>query len=424
MSGPSHRTIDGWRPWHSLHAGAHPVRLATRTGRWGLVYALDPTFGRQRLVQARRLQGGAFPQIAPIVHIEDQGPGAVVTRFFAGPTLSDLIGRGRSGRAAVSVPRAVALVAATAEAYGRLGEPHGAIDGTEVRVGPDGRVMVHTLGPSGAERATYLGRSTWVPTLRLMAREMVTRQALGPSTDVYSLGALLYELIFGRPVLPGGGDMERMMALVQSVPVSFETTAAVPAGLLSLLRKALDHHPGARPADLPSFAAALRPFAEDGPVEALTPTERAAASITTRDEGLGPTERAALWASLRDPLVQAVWSGRVEACDVVALVALASEARADLRAVRADPKAARGAFGLIEALDGGAGVEAPRVRRVRLGAVEVEVCGESWEAMHAAGTRNGMEARHCARCREVVVRVDGIAEGVLAVGHHCTRFEG
>jgi len=428
MAASAHGDTEGWRRWHTLRSGAYEVALATRRGHWGLVYELDPTFAGPCLANARRLQAETHPQVAPIVQVDPGSPDTVVTRFFAGPTLAELVGRWRNTPAAVSVPRAVALVAGAAEAYGwvtaQLGAPLGSIDGTEVRVGADGQVRVHTPGPSGAERAVVLGRPSWVSTVRLMARERVTREAFGPSTDVYSLAALLYELIFGHPVLPGAGDMDRVMALVRSVPAQLEPREGVPPGLVSLLQAALDHNPAARPADLPTFAAALRPFAEDGAVAALTPTERAAASITTQDRDLAPSARAELWAALKPSLVQAVWRGRVEPCDAVVLIALAPEARDALRAVRADPTAARGDFGLVDALCEGAAVPMSRVRRVRLGAVEVEVCGEAWDTMHDAGSRNGMEARHCTRCREVVVRVDGFEDGVLAVGHHCTRFEG
>jgi hypothetical protein len=316
MAASAYGETEGWRRWHSLRAGAHEVSLATRRGHWGLVYDLDPAFAGPCLANARRLQAGTHPQVAPIVQVDPGSHDTVVTRFFAGPTLAELIGRWRNTPAAVSVPRAVALVAGAAEAYGwvtaQLGAPLGGIDGTEVRVGADGRVRVHTPGPSGYERAVVLGRPSWVPTVRLMAREMVTGKGLEPSSDVYSLAALLYELLFGHPVLPGASDMERIMALVQSIPVQFEPREGVPTGLVSLLQAALDHNPAARPADLPTFAAALRPFAAHGPFDALTPTERAAVSLTTRDRDLTPSERAELWAALKPSLVEAVWRGRVE----------------------------------------------------------------------------------------------------------------
>jgi ATP-binding cassette subfamily B protein len=117
-------------------------------------------------------------------------------------------------------------------------------------------------------------------TFAYMAPEQIEphRAAIGPATDIYALGVLLYEQLTGRPPFVA----DNMMALFDRVlharpePPSRHRPGLAPA-LDAICLRALAKHPGDRFADMTEFAAALADFLLSGeggvslaPVSAIT----------------------------------------------------------------------------------------------------------------------------------------------------------
>jgi serine/threonine-protein kinase len=114
-------------------------------------------------------------------------------------------------------------------------------------------------------------------------------------TDVWSLGAILYELLAGRPAFGGNTVANVTAQVLEASPDSLITLRRdVPPELDRVVRKALSKRPEQRHPDMAAFAQALCPFAgPDGRVHA----DRAARIL--RGEG----RMTASLISLPDPVV-------------------------------------------------------------------------------------------------------------------------
>jgi serine/threonine protein kinase len=112
-------------------------------------------------------------------------------------------------------------------------------------------------------------------TLRYMSPE----QALGKQglvdqrSDIYSLGATLYELFTLQPVCPSDDRQEVLRQIEQEEPQPPRgLNAAMPADLETIVLKALVKEPDGRYATAQALADDLRRFLEDKPIQAKRPT--------------------------------------------------------------------------------------------------------------------------------------------------------
>lgn len=84
---------------------------------------------------------------------------------------------------------------------------------------------------------------------------------VGPATDIYSLGTILYELLAGRAPFKGVSDLEVQVQIVDQEPVSpRRLRREVPRDLELICLKCLAKHPGERYMSAAMLAADLRAF--------------------------------------------------------------------------------------------------------------------------------------------------------------------
>jgi tetratricopeptide (TPR) repeat protein len=121
-------------------------------------------------------------------------------------------------------------------------------------------------------------------TLRYMSPEqaLANRAVVDQRTDVYSLGATLYELLTLQPVFEGTDRQELLRRIAQEEPRRPRAlNPAIPADLETIVLKALAKEPQSRYATAGELADDLGRYHEDRPILARRP---------------GPLERSARWA--------------------------------------------------------------------------------------------------------------------------------
>ena len=127
----------------------------------------------------------------------------VVTEAETGPTLRDILGRvqaargtGLPGRGAGNVAVLVAQGLQTAH----IG--HGALASDGVMISRTGRIAIVDLALGTALAAAVAAGA--IPAPGWLAPELARGEAPSAATDVYGLGALLYDALVGRPLTRGG----------------------------------------------------------------------------------------------------------------------------------------------------------------------------------------------------------------------------
>ncbi|HEY1958852.1 MAG TPA: serine/threonine-protein kinase [Polyangiaceae bacterium] len=93
-------------------------------------------------------------------------------------------------------------------------------------------------------------------TLRYASPEQVRGEAVGPRSDVYAMGLVLYEMLAGMsPFRDATGPSQIARAQLERTPAPI---AGIPSGLMRLVLRALAKDPAARPRDAFAFARELR----------------------------------------------------------------------------------------------------------------------------------------------------------------------
>ena len=290
--------------------GPYEILAALGAGGMGEVYrARDPRLGREVALkvlppavsddpsrrhrfeqEARAVAALNHPNIVAIHDIgEDQGVSYIVTELVDGESLRGA----RFGlRKLLDVAAQISGGLAAAHAAGIV---HRDLKPENIMVTRDGRVKILDFGlakvmearqdTSGATRTMAIETQPGMVmgTVAYMSPEQARGKPLDPRTDIFSLGAVLYELASGKHPFPGPSVADVMSAILKDDPPPLE--GEISPALDRIVRRCLEKEPARRFQSAADLAFAL---------ESVSGVSSAAVPVAVSPK---PTRRTALWAA-------------------------------------------------------------------------------------------------------------------------------
>ncbi|HEY6678020.1 MAG TPA: protein kinase [Actinomycetota bacterium] len=224
----------------SLAAGEHAVRRFEREAQ-----------------AAARLSG---PYIAAVYDFgRSDGRPYIVMELVPGETLADRLAR-EGPLPPLEASRIATRVAEALEEAHRAGIVHRDVKPGNVMLTPAGDVKVMDFGIAAAawaERVTTSGLVLGTPSY--LAPEQAKSEKTTPASDVYALGAMLYEMVAGRPPFVAESPVALALAHIREDPRPLDQVAdGVPPNVASASMAALAKDPAERPPSAAAFASMLR----------------------------------------------------------------------------------------------------------------------------------------------------------------------
>ncbi len=216
----------------------------------------------------------SHPNIVTIYDVgEADGLAYIAMEHLSGPTLRDLMDKG-------PMPLELALdtAAQMAEALAFAHE-HGVIHrdikpANVVVTGQHGRIKLTDFGIAHLANAEHTHAGQMLGSPRYMSPEQAMGREVDGRSDIFSLGAMLYEMLTGQYAFDGDSLPTIVYRVINEAPVAASTLRPqLPAGLCSLLAHMLSKAPHARP-DARTLAHALGALAPAAPAQGPTPPSR------------------------------------------------------------------------------------------------------------------------------------------------------
>lgn len=242
-------------------------RLAAVKVFHGGAHAGSSTLARCR-VEADTLRRLHHPNVVEFYAVGHHGGRAFCALEYVegGDLRHRLNGSARSARRSAKL---VAQCAHALDSVHRLGVVHRDLSPGNILLTADGRPKIADFAlavrPESGTRHTLGREITGTP--RYMAPEQIDPAigAVGPATDLYALGAILYELMTGRPPHHGSTfpDIAHQIRQVAPIPPS-RLAPSTPGDLEAICLRCLEKEPARRYASAAELAHDLEAFLERG----------------------------------------------------------------------------------------------------------------------------------------------------------------
>src|SRR5438093_2435957 len=166
---------------------------------------------------------GDHPAIVTVHDIGDEaGEPYVVSQYMAGGSLDRMLEQAPEGRLSANEAIRIADCVASAleHAHGN-GVIHRDLKPANVWLGEDGTAKLGDFGLAfSLERSRLTRTGTIVGTVAYMAPEQALGKQPDACSDLYSLGAVLYEMVTGRPPFVGDGAVSVISQHANADPVA------------------------------------------------------------------------------------------------------------------------------------------------------------------------------------------------------------
>ena len=209
--------------------------------------------GRQRVIREARAMGrlGDNPNIVNVYDIgEEDGQPFIVSQFMPGGSLDDRLKRSPGRKLAVAdALRIGEQVCAALEYSHSLGIIHRDVKPANVFLTSDGQARLGDFGLAIApDQSRLTMKGMMVGTAAYMPPEQALGHQLEPRSDLYSFGAMLYELLTARPPFTGDDLISIVSQHVTAAPEPPGTKVTdLPEALDQLVLRLLAKEPTQRP---------------------------------------------------------------------------------------------------------------------------------------------------------------------------------
>ncbi|GHI03604.1 serine/threonine protein phosphatase [Streptomyces cellostaticus] len=241
--------------------------------------------------EARSAARVVHPNVV-VVHdvVDDEGRPCIVMEYVRAPTLADLLKGGRAVPPEEAARIGLGMIAALRAAHA-ADVLHRDVKPGNVLLGAEGRIVLTDFGiavTAGASTLTQTGQM--VGSIDYMAPERIRGHKPGPASDLWSLGATLYQAVEGRPPYRRETAMETAYAIAVDPLEPMRQAGALEPLIDALLTKDPEQRPSAEQTEralraasadgtgtaghaLASAAAPASPVTQTGPVPAPPPTQ-------------------------------------------------------------------------------------------------------------------------------------------------------
>jgi dienelactone hydrolase len=255
---PSHfvgQTISHYQIQEEIGAGGMGIvykAFDTRLGRLVALKFLPPHLShdtelRRRLSDEARAASALDHANIVVIHDIDETPEGdvfIAMAFHEGDTLREKISSGLELPEALRIARQVASGLARAHEHGIF---HRDIKPSNIIVAKDGVPRIIDFGLAKSSDITAIMETGAKGTPLYMSPEQASGKPIDYRTDLWSLGAVLYEMLAGKPPFRGDRQLEVINAVVhQEPPALHEIRPDLPAEVEAIVSRALQKDPASR----------------------------------------------------------------------------------------------------------------------------------------------------------------------------------